>query len=149
MQKIFQHIRRQPKSVRDNYALGIAGVFTFSILCLWLISKTGGEESDNIAAPKAEVPFATLIKQTKEQFAALKATLTESGKETQVAASVEATGSSTNADATNFILDPNTIEAVRSKDMTAISSTSTKVYQEVLIGTTTDISTAIATPTQQ
>lgn len=137
MRKIFQHIRRQPKSVRDNYALGVAGSFTFVVMLLWLVAlpSEGLLDEPEIATEKI-TPFATLMTESKKQFAALKAALnTASSTDTETTAAVNATTSPE-----NIVLTESDIAVAQDKASTtaATSTNSEPAYIEVMIGTTTD-----------
>ncbi len=139
MRKIFQYIRRRPKHVRDNYAFGLASTFTFTVLMFWVMSFSGGEiqAQDGVVAQEKNIPFATLIKQSKEQLALLReavssATTTASENKTEASPTVVATNTS------QLILSPEDIEKAQTdwEKGTTTSFTSEKVYQEVIIATT-------------
>lgn len=140
MRKIFQYIRRRPKHVRDNYAFGLASAFTFTVLMFWVMSFSGGETQtpDGVVAQEKNIPFATLIKQSKEQFALLReavssATTTENENKTEASSVSVATNTS------QLILSPEDIakaQADLQKSTTTNSLASEQVYQEVIIATT-------------
>ncbi len=134
MQKIFQHIRSQPKPARDKYALAVAGVFTFVVMGVWLVAKTD-EGGENIAA-ESQVPFATFIKETREQFSALKDNFGETEEDTQVAGVVAATAVATTSIADTFILSQDTVNMVNEVSASNTNYRERTSYQEVLVGTT-------------
>lgn len=151
MRNFFQHIRRQPKAVRDNYALGIAGSFTSVVLLLWVVAFPDGGLLD---APEQEVekltPFSTLLSQSKEKLAEIKASLNSASSTDSLAAVV--TTSTTTPE--NIILSDTDIALALDKASSTQSSTSTPTqieYTEVLIGTTTESGTGsfTGTATQQ
>jgi hypothetical protein len=80
MRKFFQYINRQPKAVRDNYALGIAITFTALVLMVWVVARPGGEALvvEVISADEASSPFSTLLKETKEKFSNVRDSFAES-----------------------------------------------------------------------
>ena len=137
MRKLFQHIRRQPKNVRDNYALGIAGSFTLVVALLWVVAfpSEGLLDEPEITTEKL-TPFATLLSESKKKMAAIKDAMnTASTTDTQTAAAVTATSSPE-----SIVLTESDIAVAQEKaSTTAASSTSPQpMYTEVLIGTTTD-----------
>jgi hypothetical protein len=78
MQKFFQYIRRQPKGVRDSYAMGFASVFTLLVLMVWVTAKPNNENILGVATEATSTsPFATLIKESKEMFAEAKNSVSE------------------------------------------------------------------------
>ncbi len=136
MRKIFQHIRRQPKNIRDNYALGIAGSFTFIVMLLWVVAlpSEGLLDEPEIAAEKL-TPFATLVAESKKKIAAIKETLnTASSTDSQSATVVTATTSPE-----NIVLTETDIAVAQDKaSSTATTTNPQPMYTEVMIGTTTD-----------
>lgn len=151
MRNFFQHIRRQPKSVRDNYALGIAGSFTTIVVLLWVVAFPSEGLLD---APEPEVekltPFATLISESKERIASFKNTLNSASSSDSQAAVVTA---STSTAPESIVLSDTDIALAVEKASSTGSGTSSpmRVEYEVLIGTTTQSgvgsSTATATET--
>ncbi len=137
MRKIFQHIRSQPKSVRDNYALGIAGSFTFVVMLLWVVAlPSEGLLDEPAVATEKITPFATLVAESKKKIAAIKDSLnTATSTETQTATAVNATTSPE-----NIILTETDIAVAQDKaSTTAATSTNPQpMYTEVMIGTTTN-----------
>ena len=137
MQKFFQYIRRQPKSSRDNYALGIAVTFTALVLTVWVVARPAGENFVGVVSDEAlnTSPFATLIKETKEKFAGVKDSV-QSESDSQAAALITATTS-----VSEMVLSEEDLEKAR-LDMELSASTSSVeekpkgMYSEVLIGTT-------------
>lgn len=139
MRKIFQYIRRRPKHVRDNYAFGLASTFTFTVLMFWVMSFSGGETQapDGVVAQEKNIPFATLIKQSKEQFALLREAVSST---TTIASEDKAEVNGAVATNTSqLILSPEDIakaQADLQKSATTNSLASEQVYQEVIIATT-------------
>lgn len=139
MKKFFRYLRRQPKTVRDNYALLFSSIFVLLILALWLPARWSGVEKVEVVTETEtkEVPFSTLIKGIKDQFA----TLFVSVKDEPVAAPSEF-GEAVNlyqGSANDFVLPKEEVEALKQKLIeTEVGSTKavTETYQEVLIATT-------------
>ncbi len=136
MKKFFQYINKKPKSVRDNYALAIASLFTSIVMIFWVVAQTGSET----LASKTEdssTPFATLIKETKEKLFEMKANDVEVAVEGNQVASV-INSSSTSVD--ELVLDQEDIEKAkqdleRAQNSNSIDNTNTN-FTEVMIGTT-------------
>lgn len=149
--RLFRHVRRQSKTVRNNYALGIAGTFTSIVALVWLVNNSHQSmvSSTDVALDKENVPFSNLFKQAKEQFAAIKASSTSTEEQIK---ETEAVSTST-----NIILSPEDIELAKKSESlyyegystttssvnssTEINSTTTNnpnvpKYQEVQIATT-------------
>jgi len=139
MRNIFQHIRRQPKSVRDNYALGIAGSFTSIILLLWIVDFPSEGLLDALTEETAKLtPFTTLISESKEKLAEIKASLNIASGTDSLAAVVTA-GTTTPE---GIVLSDADIALALEKASVAESESGTTTpakieYTEVLIGTTT------------
>ncbi len=108
MRRLFQYIRRQPKTVRDNYALGFASSITGIVFLFWFVSLPG-IGSDAIATvnkseDESPSPFATLIKQAKEQLASVRSGIANSTS--TVATSTETVATTT------IVLSEAEIEAI-------------------------------------
>ena len=150
MRKFFQHIRRQPKSVRDNYALGIAGTFTSIVVLLWVVAFPAGGLLD---APEQQVekltPFATLISESKQGLASIRESLNSaSSSDSQAAVVTASTTIATTPE--NIVLTEADIALAVEKASSTESGTSspqTMEYMEVLIGTTTQSVTSSSTAT--
>ncbi len=136
MRKFFQYINRKPKAVRDNYAFGIAAMFTGVVLMFWVIAQPNVEmvvsETDDVSSP-----FSTLIKETKEKFSQLGSPNEQaSGSDISQSASVI---NSSSTGAGELILNQEDIEKAQ-LDLEKVSETNTSVvsdnYTEVMIGTT-------------
>ena len=147
MRKLFQHIRRQPKQVRDNYALGLAGSFTSVVVLLWVVAFP---DAGLLDAPQPEVepvaPFAGLIEESKQRFADLKESFAAVTTTTTQAAAVN----STPASAETIVLTNDDIAVAQEKASTTEatstqSSEPTTLYTEVLIGTTSSKMKATST----
>jgi hypothetical protein len=135
MFRFFQYIRRQPKTVRDNYAFGIAAGFTAIVFGFWILSSpTNNLGGAQIAEEEGgSSPFSTLINQTKEQFASVKKSITGTSTESQTEVVPEEQKSN------EIILSEEDIEIAASKLEAATTTPLTKpevIYKEVLIGTT-------------
>lgn len=158
MIRLFRHIRRQPKNVRDNYAVGIAASFTAIVFVFWGVAQMDEGFSGNVL-PKGEAtsPFATLIKESKEHLANIKNSIgSSSDKANQTAAVVESVESSEN-DPTDLVLTPEDLEIANKNATTSESEYSTTtatttatekppVYQEVMIETTTSTTSKLDNP---
>lgn len=148
MRKIFQHIRRQPKSVRDNYALGIAGSFTSIVVLLWVVAfpSEGLLDAPDEVAVEKTTPFATLISESKKRFVALKTSLQSASSSDSRAAVVTSTTTSS-----DIVLSEADIALALQKASSTQSGTSTTPqtddYTEVLIGTTTQSGISSTTAT--
>lgn len=135
MRKFFQKIRKKPKAVRDNYAFGIAASFTLVVMLIWVVAKPAGSflESGDVATKDKEVnsPFSTLIKETKEQLASLKEATSKEGSET------EATSTATTS--AGMVLSQEDLNIAKTKlEQSTTTAPEPVIYQEVMIGTTTD-----------
>jgi len=71
MKNLFKYIRRQPKNIRNRYALTFSSVFVLLIIALWLPAQFSGDETKKVAevTEQENLPFATLLKSIKDQFA--------------------------------------------------------------------------------
>lgn len=73
--KIFDTLRTKPKSVRDQYAFGIAVICTFVIGGVWSLSLPSRFAHTGVAAASAASstsPFSGLFGQIKKQFVTAK-----------------------------------------------------------------------------
>ena len=132
MRKILQKIYRQPKEVRDSYALALAGLFTAVVCVFWVMARLqtpvdgGSIVKDNVS------PFSTLVKKTKEQFAGVMAVVDEKS-----AVPVPPTATTTaSVNAATLILSEENKDAVTTKASSTATSTQQLQPKEVLIGTT-------------
>ncbi len=153
--RFFRHIRRQPKKVRNNYALGIAMTFTGIVALVWIVNtlNQGIVPEGELATNKESIPFSNLFKQTKEQFANLKEAEKSEDQNAETA-----TSTPTEANTFDLTLSQENIDALKQGQGTSsatttnnygfgTSSTSSRpIYQEVRIATTSSQS---ATPTSQ
>ena len=90
MRSFLRNIRSKPKSVRNQYALGISLTFTGLVAAVWLF--TGMNLDDNTVAnvEKSDAsPFGNLTKQIKEQWATARESLTEEATTTASTTIVE------------------------------------------------------------
>jgi len=70
LKKIIKNIRQKPKAVRDNIALGIAGVFTAMIVMVWAIDMPARySEIQQNQADDESTSFFNLFSNFKEQLA--------------------------------------------------------------------------------
>jgi len=139
MKKLFKYLRRQPKSTRDNYALLFSGAFVLLVLTFWLPTQWGNDNTEKVAEAtvKKELPFKTLFKSIKEQFAAA---VTSVSGETVVLEPEKTETINVHQGATEeFVLTEAEIATMRQK----IEETETEsvvpesgTYQQVLIATT-------------
>lgn len=152
MRKLFQHIRRQPKHIRDNYAFGVAASFTALVLVFWGVARVDNGLVDvNFVSDESKAPFATLIKESKERFSALKGNIASSS-ESQTAGAINAGNSTTteSVNASNIILSNEEIETVNANRATsspANQPAAINEFIEVMIGTTTSSSSQVSTST--
>jgi len=166
IRRFFRHIRRQPKPVRDRYAFSFAAVFTGGVTMIWLMNTTVLDFASQDIAQKegSNAPFATMIKQSKEQFAGLRNVFKDENLEGELGDD-SSEGLSGEAlvtdDPTKIILNDDDMDVVKQKELesdlytqnNATTSSSTKpVYQEIQIATipsasSTDLSLKKATTT--
>jgi hypothetical protein len=147
MRRFFSHVLKQPKAVRNNYAMALAGTFTGLIALVWVVTKVGGAGTLPVtAAENTAGGFATLLKETKEQAAAVQASFKEQlANKGGVATTSEAvpTLEETIASSTE-----EAIAAYGTATTTGSTTyTSSHVAVPVLIGTTTATTTATANGT--
>lgn len=139
MKKFFKYIRRQPKNVRDQYALLFSGVFVLLVVALWLPTHWGDTETEVAVevTDQKEMPFKTLFKSIKDQFASVM-TSVNNDLETVDQEQVETTNVYQGS-AKDFVLSEEEITALKQKieEVGAdISSSESGSFQEVLIATT-------------
>ena len=139
MQNVFQHIRRQPKATRERYALAFASSFTLVVLGVWLVSKTN-PDVEPVVATEGSVPFATFLKETREQFSGLKDSFADTNEDTQTAAVVAGTEDRSTTTAETLILSQDTVDLV---NLNQATGTSPVEYVEVQIGTTSSPGTEV------
>lgn len=143
MLKLLRHIRRQPKNIRDNYAMGIAVSFTAIVFIFWGVAKMdNGFSGFGLPQTDKQTPFATLIKQSKEQFATIKGSFASTSDQTTQTANVNDAVEEPEVGPSNMVLSQEDIEIANQNATTSQSATSTNPgdepkYREVLIGTTT------------
>jgi hypothetical protein len=84
MRKVLQHIHRQPKAVRNQYAFAFASTFVGAVALIWVISLPSK------LAPLADAvkeegsgSFSTLFDQVGDQIATVKQTINEAKDELQ------------------------------------------------------------------
>lgn len=131
MRKILQKIYRQPKATRDTYAFMAAGVFTAVVCTIWVAARLQTPIDGGSIVRENASPFATLIKKSKEQFAALQAAVPES---TSTSTETTTTGATTSA--TTIVLTEEEKAAMNAKASSTASTSTQLQYKEVLIGTT-------------
>ena len=167
MRKFLQNIYRKPKEVRDNYALVAAGVFTMVVCVFWVTARLQTPIDGDLIVSDSISPFATLIKKSKEQLAALKAASTEESMVTEAAPTPAATTTAANLiltqqnktppppptsphaapppaatpTAANLILSEEDKATASAKASSTATSSQEVQYKEVLIGTTTATTT--------
>jgi hypothetical protein len=152
MRKLFQHIRRQPKHIRDNYAFGVAASFTALVLVFWGVARVDeGLVDVNFVSDESKAPFATLIKESKERFSALKGNA-DSSSDSQTAGVINSENSSTteSTNASSIILSSEEIEALNANRATSSQANQPEPmneFVEVMIGTTTSSSSQVSAST--
>jgi hypothetical protein len=143
MRKFFQNIRKKPKSVRDNYAFAIAGIFTVVVMMIWVVSQPSDgifTAGNNVSQVEKNSPFSTFIKESKEQMASLKEAFSDKAISSEAENTPVATSSS------GIMLNQNDLDIATSKlQQSTTTNLESVIYQEVMIGTTSDSS--LATPT--
>ncbi len=148
MKKIFLYINKKPKSVRDNYALGIATAFTSLVLFIWLVASPGGvfKSNEEISVEKnSTTPFSTLISESKEKISQMKDSISQTSKVEDSQTASAANSSSSNP--SGIILNDEDLELLRqnSEQNRVIEN---KSYNEVMIATTTNSTeTSVGTST--
>lgn len=72
LKRVIKNIRQQPKAVRDNIALGCAGIFTALITVIWLANMPARftTTEDVLLSTEESSNFSNLFSNLKEQFAA-------------------------------------------------------------------------------
>jgi flagellar hook-length control protein FliK len=144
MRRFFGHILKQPKAVRNNYAMAMAGTFTGVVALVWLVTKVGsGVAVPMEAAENTPGGFATLFKETKEQVA----TVQQAFKEKMASNATTSEAVPTLED----VVASSTEEAISAYNATATAATSSytssHIAVPVLIGTTTATTSITATGT--
>lgn len=158
--RFLRHVRQQPKTVRDQYALAISTVFTSVVALIWFFNNfwmQGGENpknNDNLAT-ESSAPFASVLKQAKEQWQGVKNTITNNASSsTQTAAAIDSVKVNSSTDPRNIKLSDEDASIISEQQKNAsntnwrISSSSVgePVYQEVQIVT---VSSTKATTTSE
>ena len=139
MKKLFKYLRRQPKPVRDQYALLFSGVFILLVAAFWLPAQFGNNEPEKVVevTEEKEFPFKTFLKTIKDQFASVvKTELTES----EIINQEESENTEVyQGSVDDFVLPEEEVAALKQK----LEETETNLvipesgsYQEVLIATT-------------
>ncbi len=163
MKNFIQNIKKKPKNVRDNYALAFSATFTLAVAFIWLMNFSTFD-ANKVSVEEDEIkqqPFATLIKESKEQLASIKDVFTKiTQKENLLDEPIEAS----NVDPNNIILTEEDLKLIEEKKTNSTSAvieeiatstaeaassdemivnTNTKpTYNEVMIGTTTATSSS-------
>ncbi len=164
LSKLFRHIGRQSKPVRNRYAMGFAGVFTGLVALIWFINTGPFKTPVQMAGQpleQSEGTFYTLTKQIKEQVAGLGEAIggeedglvegSDVDEEGEVAPLTEEVKNEeeTQPNIMEIKLSQEDIETIGSKGSTSVNTgfgSSTPKYQEVLIATTS--SSKAETPDQ-
>ncbi len=125
--KLLKHLYRQPKNVRNNYAFGIATVFTGVVALVWLI---GSPKQDFIPLNISEgkTPFSNLLKQSKEQLASLKSAVSES---TEGVLNDQETKTEVTGNASSIILSEEDIGIINKNNQLAPATSSDNQNQDV------------------
>lgn len=149
------NLQKKPKFVRKNYALAFASTFTGVVALFWFLGTvnqntlTGAE----MAVSEENTPFSNLIKQSKEQLANVGESLGDGEVEEN-----ESEITNNNVNPLNISLseedidiakqnepDPNRVYISTStmKNDNSLFGNNERVYQEVMIATTSSTSTRI------
>jgi len=129
--KILDKIRTKPKMVRNQYAFGIASIFTAILVMIWSLSLPAKFSDINMAIKKEDnngIPFSGLLAQFKNKFGDAKKS---------VATVLQATSSTT---ATT------TIKISASNEQVLPSNENTAPLIEIRISSSTDVSSSTMTP---
>jgi hypothetical protein len=136
MRRFFQNIRKKPKSIRNNYAFAIAGSFTVVVMMIWVVSQpndgifTGGGK---LSEEEKNSPFSTFIKESKEQMASLKGAFSDG------VSNLEETNTPVATSSNGIMLNQDDLDIAKPKlEQSTTTSLEPVIYQEVMIGTTSD-----------
>jgi len=129
--KILDKIRTKPKTVRNQYAFGIASVFTAILVVIWSLSLPAKFSDVNMAIKKEDnngIPFSGLLAQFKNKF---------NDAKKSVATVLQATSSTT---ATT------TIKISSSSELVSPNNENAEPPIKIRISSSTDVSSSIMTP---
>lgn len=101
IKRLLRNLRQKPKAVRDNIALGIAGVFTFIVGSFWLYNFPATHSLSTALEADDDPAFSGLFSDFKEQVATIK----ESGQketENQATGTAESTVTRERVDISEF-----------------------------------------------
>lgn len=121
MLRLIRKIRRQPRHVRDNIALSIAGVFTVLVAALWAWHLPGSLTSKDETGEQTPF-FSQLRSSLEEQMATVRSSVESVDATNTPAANTET--SATNTRETNFTLSEENKSALASSSAAAVSSSS-------------------------
>jgi hypothetical protein len=129
--RFFKHTRRQPKHVRDRYALGLASGFMSIIVLMWLILPGSSSNDAEKQTEDGYRPFATLFEAIGGQFATARDGIRSSNDEfsekveeelkKESEASQNASSGEKNRDASSIRLTPEEIAEINSENQSTKS----------------------------
>lgn len=125
--KLLKHLYRQPKNVRNNYAFGIATVFTGVVALVWLVSSPK-QDFIPLNISEGKTPFSNLLKQSKEQLASLKSAVSES---TEGVLNDQETKTEVTGNASSIILSEEDIGIINENNQLAPATSSDNQNQDV------------------
>ena len=128
--KILDKIRTKPKTVRNQYAFGVASVFTAILVVIWSLSLPAKFSDVNMAIKEDNngIPFSGLLAQFKNKF---------NDAKKSVATVLQATSSTT---ATT------TIKISSSSELVSPNNENAEPPIKIRISSSTDASSSIMTP---
>jgi len=128
--KILDKIRTKPKTVRNQYAFGVASVFTAILVVIWSLSLPAKFSDVNMAIKEDNngIPFSGLLAQFKNKF---------NDAKKSVATVLQATSSTT---ATT------TIKISSSSELVSPNNENAEPPIKIRISSSTDVSSSIMTP---
>lgn len=142
MLSYLRHIRRQPKSVRNQYAFALAATFTVLVGSVWLYSTLVSMSPSTITKEdKGSKPFSTLFRQIQGQWASA----TEATEELLSATSTDADTESV-VNSRSLILSEENIRETTEKASTSLTE-QVKMDNEIVvqIATTSNSNTTSTT----
>ena len=92
LRNLLLHIRKKPKAIRENAALGSAGVITAVIFLLWLVSGPTGFSGEAETATEGASAFSTLTNAIKNQLSAAQERITQTNQDLEQVNLEEAVG---------------------------------------------------------
>ncbi len=147
MRSLLRNIRSKPKAVRNQYALGLAFVFTGAVAFAWVMTGMNLDQKTVHEVAETNRPaFSNLTEQIKEQWATARAAIDGASAEEKATTSAAVV-----ADPLGFTLSAETAAELaaegRTEPATSTATTSEPWYVIVQIATTSSASTSIASTT--